>query len=280
MNTKTTGVDLPSATPTDSISAELMLIGWIDWLRPYAIHVTVAVALLLLAVVGLVYADSKTKMKTAAAYHELHEIVGEDLDKITDEAELRKETGARKEKLKALIDRFPESPVTINAELQVAQLEFRIGNLASAASLFKKFQEQHPQQHSLVTLAVVGEADCLFASDDFAAAKEKYTNARDRLKDGASDSYVAGHVRFQAAVCTWLLGDAAGAKTLFDELLASKTEESIEKRAQAFMDGMEIFPPEEFKTAIVAAKAATPEISAPPVTEIAPVPAPAVPSGQ
>ena len=51
-----------------------------------------------------------------------------------------------------------------------------------------------------------------------------------------------------------MAGDATGAKKIFDELLASKTDESIEQRVQSFMATMDIFSPDDFKAAIIAAK--------------------------
>ena len=274
MDAKSTKTGIPATAKSEFVSTEFLLIGFLERIQPYFLHATICVLLIILIVVGLVYVDHRTKTKIASAYNELHDVAGKDLDAITDATELRKEASARKDKLKSLSDRFPNSPVAINAELQIAQLEFRVGNLSSAAGMFKKFQERYPQENSLVPLAITGEADCLFENHDFAAARDKYKNARERLADRESDSYLTGHVRFQAAVCSWLLGDGAGAKKMLDELLASKTNESIEQRAQSLMASMDIFPPEDFKAAIVAAKESMPEPTAPPLPE--PVVAPTV----
>jgi len=116
--------------------------------------------------------------------------------------------------LQGIIQDYAGQEVTASAMIRLADLYFRSGRYAEAATTDQKLLSAFPR-HPLVQTAVLGLAAVQEAQGNYSAARDQYT----QLASSYPNGYASLAARMGAARCTELLGQAKEARQMYEELL-------------------------------------------------------------
>ncbi len=117
--------------------------------------------------------------------------------------------------LQAIIHDYPGKEAATQAELRLADLQFRQGQYVEAGKQYQAFLDQFPQ-NSLAPSAQLGLAAIQEAQGNFQKARQQY----ERLAAVSADNYTALLAKQGAARCAEAMGQLKEARQMYEELMA------------------------------------------------------------
>ena len=118
--------------------------------------------------------------------------------------------------LEAVVRDFPKSPVAAEALARLADVYYRNGRYAEAASTYQSLMKDFPD-HPLAMSSKIGLAEALEAQGNVDGAKAQYL----QIIDSAPNSYVANAAKMGIARCFDIQGQKKEARQIYEELLAA-----------------------------------------------------------
>lgn len=117
--------------------------------------------------------------------------------------------------LESIIRDYPGRAVAGQAQLRLADLEFRDGRYAEAGQQYRTFLEQFPKD-PLTPNAQLGLAAVQEALGDLQTARQQY----ERLTAPSGDNYSVALAKLGAARCAEAMGQLKEARQMYEELMA------------------------------------------------------------
>ena len=174
-----------------------------------------AVILILILIAGfMVYQKQRKEKRNAIAYMALQKAL--QINSVDKEKSVEKQ-----KQLELIIKEYPKTSIAVEAEFELANSAFSLGNYRQASERFSAFYTRHSKHDFLSDPARLLLGKCALALENYTEAKERFLE----IAESSTDLDIRNQAKYLAALSLSFLGNKESAKKITNELLMQSQEE-------------------------------------------------------